>query len=113
MHWAPFALRLALVSTGRSMLAKMAIIAITTSNSISVKPLSEEEVLALTRHLCCFIKFLCDPLALAGHFAILITIEDDSSYGGMLLTEKGRAESTPKPAQSAKWLPVIICRSEE
>src|SRR5258705_11946582 len=38
MHWMPCALSLPLPRTGRSSEAKMAMIAITTSNSIRVKP---------------------------------------------------------------------------
>ncbi len=40
----PWALLLALASAGRSMPAKIAMIAITTSNSISVKPLLSREL---------------------------------------------------------------------
>jgi len=36
MHWMPFALSLALLNAGRSSAAKMAMMAMTTSNSISV-----------------------------------------------------------------------------
>src|SRR5215472_646234 len=50
MHWMPAAFSLARVIAGRSMDARIAIIAITTSNSMSVKPLSDDGGFNIVRY---------------------------------------------------------------
>src|SRR5688572_9435997 len=57
MHMMPCALVFALASAGRSMLARMAIIAMTTSNSMRVKPLRRRQTFECKEVVCIVLGF--------------------------------------------------------